>query len=222
MQVFLAWQLWFFNTKHSKGAGKMKITTVEEYAQQAKESMLKLRDFGYSGELDLIRCYNPTGVWAFSRFSVCRDSDALERSNWEIISGDLLKKFPSLCEVLSTGHWAVGWLNHLVIRLYDKAGKTTPVVEACFEWHERLENYIVADEEHFSNLEWEEITESMEDSIHYAMRKFLPTHSKEDEEKVFNWLKAGKHFDRAFDREGWYEDAQVLEALTALGYKIKE
>lgn len=82
---------------------------------------------------------------------VHRDSDALERSNWQTVAGELLDRFPGAFAVLRSAHWGCGWVEELT---FD-AG-SIPAAAAVAAWAARLDAYPVADEEHFSALEWSE------------------------------------------------------------------
>lgn len=80
-----------------------------------------------------------------------RDSDALERSNWAVVYADLHDRFGSDVDEVSFGHWAVGW----VAELAWNAGNAE-LSEAVDRWFAALSDYPVADDEHFSELEWED------------------------------------------------------------------
>lgn len=83
--------------------------------------------------------------------TVHRDSDALERSNWDVITDDLLANFPTDHTAIETfSNWAVGWNMVLLVR------PGTAAVARAQEWAEKLDNYPVADENHFSELEFGE------------------------------------------------------------------
>jgi len=82
--------------------------------------------------------------------SVHRDSDALERSNWEIVSEHLIRECGDDVAVERMNHWAVGWVDYLLVRPGSSA------IEPALKWKERLANYPVADEEHYSMLEYDE------------------------------------------------------------------
>lgn len=84
-----------------------------------------------------------------------RDSEPLEESNWQVISEDLQNRFPDDTEVVRFRHWGVGWVEELFVRIRDSRGRITPAFEAGVEWMERLAEYPVADEEHFSQTEYE-------------------------------------------------------------------
>jgi len=88
--------------------------------------------------------------------SVHRDSDALDRSNWGVITKDVLS-VPDSGEndlgdaaIEGASHFLVGWVDYLLVR------PGTPAAERALEWRERLEDYPVADEMHMSELEWDE------------------------------------------------------------------
>lgn len=82
--------------------------------------------------------------------NVHRDSDALERSNWRIITPSILAADPNDAAIERMNHWAVGWIDYLLVR------PGSPAQTAAEGWAERLANYPVADEEDFSALEFGE------------------------------------------------------------------
>lgn len=80
-----------------------------------------------------------------------RDSDALELSNWQVVYGDLSERFGDDVDEVRFGHWAVGW----IVELAWNAGNAE-LAEAVAEWRRALDNYPVADDMHYSELEWAE------------------------------------------------------------------
>ena len=101
-----------------------------------------------------------------------RDSDALERSNYERIFQDLVKKARELGqpEGLETDyhddpkqyvydwrahHWAVGWVEQVIL----KASAPEELIKMAEEIRDALDGYPVYDESHFSELEWTECEE---------------------------------------------------------------
>ena len=118
-----------------------------------------------------------------------RDSDALERSNFTVVADDLLRRFGDYvsqhaegCDVLdgtegpacdcardvvteSFGHWAVGWTESVLVRVEAERLRSTDLQMpttawvASAEWLEALESYPVADEAHYSELEYTEALE---------------------------------------------------------------
>jgi hypothetical protein len=96
--------------------------------------------FAYYGERD---------GWLIG-LSVHRDSDALERSNWRTIVPDMLAQHPDDAAIERVSHWAVGWVDYLLVR------PGTAAADAAQTWAVKLDGYPVADEEDFSALEYAE------------------------------------------------------------------
>lgn len=82
--------------------------------------------------------------------SVSRDSDALERSNWSVITTTILAAYPDDTAIERSHHWAVGWIDRLLVR------PGSPAVAAMEQWHQKLDNYPVADEDAYGLLEYNE------------------------------------------------------------------
>lgn len=82
-----------------------------------------------------------------------RDSDALERSNFECMLNALGGESDTVL-VIHEGHWAVGWVEWIAIHETDaKALEIADGIKAA------LEDYPVIDEAHWSDLETEEANE---------------------------------------------------------------
>ena len=79
-----------------------------------------------------------------------RDSDTVERSNWRVIVPDMLAQYPDDAAVESASHWAVGWVEHLLVR------PGTAAYAAAERWAAKLANYPLADEDDYGQLEWDE------------------------------------------------------------------
>lgn len=146
--------------------------------EAAKESLEHPPDFAYYGS------YHEEEGWGRA-FAQHRDSDVLSRSNWQVISEDLLTRFPNDVHVELCNHWAVGWIEVLRIRVTTQPSRIreyniTECFRAVVAWQEKLEDYPVANEEHWSNLEHEEFTEYLEQEIPYIWRGIsddeLPDH----------------------------------------------
>jgi len=82
--------------------------------------------------------------------TVHRDSDCLERSNFRSFL-KLLGGEGEQVAIERASHWAVGWLDYLIID-----PEATELVTKAEEALAGLENYPVLDEEDFSELEREE------------------------------------------------------------------
>lgn len=79
-----------------------------------------------------------------------RDSDSLTRSNFtcglKALGGE-----SDTVQVVREGHWAVGWVEWIAIHQDDEQA-----LQAADEIAAGLENYPVVNEDHWSELEWEE------------------------------------------------------------------
>jgi len=86
--------------------------------------------------------------WYAAPVGRSRDSDTVERSNWEV----QLERIPEseTVQVVREGHWAVGWVEWLAIHESDRGA-----LGEAEKIGEELENYPMLDEDHHSQLEWE-------------------------------------------------------------------
>ena len=79
-----------------------------------------------------------------------RDSGLLETSNWEVGETEF-KQFDSGWEVFGFNHWAVGWIDELMV--HENAPEDVLILAANIRG--QLENYPILDEEDHSNREYE-------------------------------------------------------------------
>ena len=135
--------------------------TLDEYC---KEAVKRPSDFGYFGnDDDMFITVGRSGI------STNRDADTLTRSNWQVITEDVLERFPNDSRIEPYGHWACGWVENLIIRIYDDKKKPTDVAKACYDYLSALEDYPVIDDMHYSALELEEAEEYLPQAINDAI-----------------------------------------------------
>jgi hypothetical protein len=89
-----------------------------------------------------------------------RDSDVLTRSNYECILRDLTMAAenagaPDCVLTPSFGHWAVGHVDQICLA----ADAPESVLRLAESIKERLSDYPIYNEDHFSDLEWKEAAE---------------------------------------------------------------
>lgn len=98
-----------------------------------------------------------------------RDSDSLSRSNFicglEKIGGE-----SDTVHIVHERHWAVGWVEWIAIHESD-----SQALEKANEIMRRLDGYPVVNEDHWSELEWNEACEywerlSVRDRAEYCQR----------------------------------------------------
>lgn len=82
-----------------------------------------------------------------------RDSDAVERSNWRVITGQVMAEYPDDTAIESMSHWAVGWVEYLLVR------PGSPAVKIMSDWADQLAIYPVANDDDYEKLVAEEEAE---------------------------------------------------------------
>jgi hypothetical protein len=119
--------------------------------------------------------------WAIFNFET-RDSDALTRSNAIVIQREFSERFPEPEDwrVERHSHWAVGWVNALIVRVFN-GNDITPEAAHLINILRRLDDYPSLDDDLFSEIEYndqiDEITgccefgysEDQAYKIHHAM-----------------------------------------------------
>jgi len=93
--------------------------------------------------------YGDHGGWLVT-LGVTRDSDAVERSNWRFITSRILLAYPDDAAIESMGHWAVGWVEYLLV----KPG--SPAVKVMSDWADQLAIYPIANDDDYERLVAEE------------------------------------------------------------------
>jgi len=192
-----------------------------EQAVQETAKTIHAPDTAYRGDYPLGK------TWAIT-FSVNRDSELLERTNFEVISTDMQKRFPKSTDVIRFDHWGVGWVDYLIVRMLNRKGEVTKAGIAALEWQGALESYPVADEEEFSKREYEESHEAIQnlvsvseedahriwEALWHADKETSPDgmHGKDVEEalqviRTEDAVKAGIPMDMVKELFGWMRDA---------------
>jgi len=120
-------------------------------------------DFAYYGDL------HERDGWGRA-FGVHRDSDTLERSNWQVITRELRERFPAEFITEQYSHWLVGWVETGRIRVLHNPElgneqNLTEAFHAVVEWWQRLDRYPIADERAHSELETQELRAHIEAQV---------------------------------------------------------
>lgn len=121
------------------------LTNVQEFPDlmTLQTWLREQRDFGYDrAELE------PYLYW-FMIANRHRDSDRLERSNWDAIETELGGEGEH-CAIFRFGHWAVGWMEIMVT---DLAADANRILSA-------LRDYPVLDDSSYFDLEYDEMLEA--------------------------------------------------------------
>jgi len=184
----------------------MKTVDYQVEAEEAVKDTAKLRfsrDFSYRGEVDLGQ------TWAIT-FSKNRDSGLLEQSNYDTVKADLEKKFPDDVSDERFNHFAVGWVDHLLVRMLDSNGKVTQAGKAALEWRDREKDYPVLDEEDYSRRELEATFDNI---------KSTGSLDEATTQQVYDWLSEHQpsSLENRGDQGGSPSEEQIDDALKGLG-----
>lgn len=169
----------------------------EPTEEEIRKALTIPDDFGYSGEL-------PIGeTWSIGPVIRTRDSNLLEQSNADAIEAALERiwEFRREYEIVHSGHWAVGWVDHLAFHAVDENREPTRIFKWILGWMDGFENYPVADDEDYSKRQYKAVMDNIKDAG-YRMKEGSPilvTGSTPDEdsgwiEAVYDWLREnGSH-----------------------------
>jgi hypothetical protein len=125
----------------------------ENVSKCAENALKKPEDFGYWGPEDTFK------TWGFCGIDKHRDSETIDISNFRVISSDLINQYPEDFRVETYRHWAVGSVDRLLCRiLKDKdfgvvEGNITDAFKAAMVWQDKLQEYPIADENDWAELE---------------------------------------------------------------------
>lgn len=182
---------------------------TQREAEAAVEETAETPDFAYTGDIPLGE------TWAMV-FAKHRDSGLLDESNYDSVFDDLKSRFPADVDAFRASHWAVGWIDHVAVRMLDRRGCVTRAGVAALEWKGRLDDYPVADEEDYSRREYEATIENI---------KFEGGLTDKEAGEVHGWLtdnNPGAVESGAEDRGAYPSSEQIEEALVAMGLKEPE
>lgn len=92
-----------------------------------------------------------------------RDSTAIDRCNAESIREalqDYIDSDPPTVVDTTFNHWAVGYVDAIIVRVYGDNGDITPAFSVFYDLMCRLQDYPVLDESKLSEMEYDEFLES--------------------------------------------------------------
>lgn len=167
-------------------------------------------------------------TWAIGPIIETRESPIIDKSNAQVLLRELeAKGFAAEDDynVVHTSHWAVGWADHLSFRVLDSDGTPSRVAKFIHGFFTYLkDDYPIADEDHYSNLQCEAEWEYYESQWDYlvrsdAIRDGVPTDAME---KVHEHLR--DNGDPREDSDGipYYTEDEIIEAARTLGFTSKE
>jgi hypothetical protein len=166
-------------------------TDYQKLAELAVSECANIPDFGWYGDEDL-------GVtWAFC-FSKNRDSGLLEESNFDtvkrIFNDEGFEEGQDWSDV-RCNHWAVGWVDYILVRMLDDEGRYTPIAVVALDIRDKLMDYPLLDEEDHSRREFEAQCDCIQDQSPIFLTE-----------------------DQLGDTFSWFWDHQLIESSDDTGY----
>lgn len=196
----------------------------ENILKCAKDGLQKPEDFGYWGSEDMFK------TWGFCGVDKNRDSNLLEISNFEVITKDLMSKFPLDFRIENYSHWMVGNVDRLVCRIlkYEipfidqvKQEDITAAFISAMEWLDQLRDYPVADEGDYSDKEYEQ---SIAEIIEWD--KDNPGMIHKDNLSIENWAERIcyelENEGYSYSEDSYYPDEAIYKAIYKLGLQNEE
>lgn len=93
------------------------------------------------------------GDW-YIAYAIHRESPAIDRSNFSCLKSALEKWFNDDVFIERSNHCLVGWIDYLVINPHNKK-----LIRATINAKKKIDIYPVLNEDHLSNLEYDEFWE---------------------------------------------------------------
>lgn len=187
--------------------------TISKLAEMA---LKKPDDFGYWGYEDMFK------TWGFAGHDQSRDSNIMEKSNFKVITGDLMNQYPNDFRIETFAHWAVGSVDRLICRILIDETKgcdednITESFKASMNWHNRINDYPIADEDYYYEKLQDEAIDCINNMEDYLL---LVTNTEEDgwAEKIYYTLTNDLNFEFDVDAEQYPNDNKILEAVLKSG-----
>ena len=202
----------------------MNFNYVENIIKCAKDGLQKPEDFGYWGSDDMFK------TWGFCGIDKNRDSNIIERSNFDYITKELIRDFPNDFKIETYSHWLVGSVDRLVCRIlkYEipfidqvKEEDITIAFIAAMEWLDQLRDYPVADEGDYSDKQYEQ---SIAEIIEWDRNN--PGVIYKDNLNIENWAdricyELGND-NYEYSEYSYYPDEVIYKAIYKLGLQNEE
>lgn len=132
---------------------EFRYMTIDDYAQAFKGNWQRFGDFAWHTQYELD---DPEefGLYYYNN----RDADVLEQSNAAYIKAEMAEFPEADCWLESHNHWAVGWVECVVVRVYQAEKyplEYTDAFKRLWAILQALTAYPILDEDDFSAREYD-------------------------------------------------------------------
>jgi len=190
--------------------------------ESARLALKKPEDFGYWGSEDMFK------TWGFTGHDKSRDAGILDRSNFKVISENLMSEYPEDCRIESYKHWLVGNVERLVCRILldeDKGiveDNITDVFRLAMRWQDMLNDYPIADENDWSDECYKDCIETLEGMNSYLLN-MIDTSNESWAEDIYFYLMQEMNVEFDSDVNAYPSDDQIRLAVYSLKlWKLEE
>jgi len=148
-----------------------------------------------------------------------RDARLAEQSNWEAME----KLMAPFCEgddpnayTESHNHWACGWVEGYVIRVYKEDGRISAAFQQYAAIMQKLEDYPLLDESDHSERELDATFENIKNNCPSDLNIDLPEDWESD---VYDWLSENDpgELESCDDQGGYPSDEAMKAAINGAG-----
>lgn len=160
--------------------------------------------------------------WGYVMSYAPNVAETLDESNWQCLIADLDKRYENSDQdeyaIEGVSHY-ITRLEYLYVRLLDDSGNPTDIAQFIYDVLRKLDDYLVYNEDHYYELEYEYNSELMADIARSMVNLVSPDYWFEESD-IINWM-ATSHYrtaqHRAYDRvisEGsWLDRDEQSELL---------
>lgn len=200
---------------------KRELAKINRETAQAycKKLLDRPSDFGYFGNLDMFK------TWSLGPIIEHRDSTLIDQSN----ASEIKKIFESHSEhesdwaITSYNHWAVGWVDHLSLRVYKRVLHTLVPCKVLSVWQDiedRLADYPLLNEDDYSEREYNATLENIENAADYYAGQHDVDLPEDYASTLFSWFwdNIQSAVENTDDTGGYPSAEELAEAFTALNW----
>jgi hypothetical protein len=191
--------------------------TIEEIAVEMMKEQKRIPYFGRHANFEV----GESHVWILSR---SRDSGIVEISNYENILKHLVTLYPDDVFNERCGHWAVGWVEYICVKVFDDKATITDAFKKSIDILKGLEDYPVYDDEDVSMREMEAINEYIRDYLSCRLNSLNLDYdietSEEEMVNIIDWIYTEKNPFVDLDGSVGFDEVTDDEILTLLGRSV--
>lgn len=190
----------------------MKRVDYKELAKGAACNWLTFSDFHWEIDQDVYKDWTVV-------YNTNRDDTLIGESNAEVMTKEMQQYInDGTAEPVTHRHWGCGWMGGYLIKVHDKDGEPTKAFKAWCDMMTQLEEYPLLDELDYSQREFDQTLQNIEDQLSNLSDFEIPENGAED---VYRYLWGTDPSSLESDDDcGGYPSLEVIErAANALGWK---